>query len=633
MKKTLDIKKLILLNMPYILLGLFATNFGEAWRMAQGADASEKFLSLVAVLPGALQSFWPSLHPLDLLVGLCCGAGLRLAVYLKSKNAKKYRHGLEYGSARWGTREDIAPYVDPVFQNNVILTKTESLTMNSRPKDPKTARNKNVLVIGGSGSGKTRFWLKPNLMQMHSSYVVTDPKGTILVECGKMLQRGAPKLGKDGKPMKDKHGKVIYEPYRIKVLNTINFKKSMHYNPFAYIHSEKDILKLVTTLIANTKGEGKAGDDFWVKAETLLYCALIGYIHYEAPVEEQNFSTLIEFINAMEVREDDEEFKNPVDLMFDALESEKPNHFAVRQYKKYKLAAGKTAKSILISCGARLAPFDIPQLREVMAYDELELDRIGDRKTAVFFIISDTTQTYNFLVALAFSQMFNLLCERADNVHGGRLPHHVRVLWDEAANTGQVPQLEKLVAVIRSREVSLCLLYQQLAQCKAIYDKHAETILGNMDSVVFLGGREASTIKEISENWLGKATISMQTDSRSRGQSESYSQNTQRLGRELMTPAELATMPGDKCILQLRGLPPFFSPKYDLKRHPNYRYTAEADKQKNAFDLDRLINRRRRPGLNEACTMYEVAVPDDALTEEDEDILNYDDIDDPDAFA
>ena len=633
MKKTLDIKKLILLNMPYILLGLFATNFGEAWRMAQGTDASEKFLSLIAVLPGALESFWPSLHPLDLLVGLCCGGSLRLAVYLKSKNAKKYRHGLEYGSARWGTREDIAPYVDPVFQNNVILTKTESLTMNSRPKDPKTARNKNVLVIGGSGSGKTRFWLKPNLMQMHSSYVVTDPKGTILVECGKMLQRGAPKLGKDGKPMKDKHDKVIYEPYRIKVLNTINFKKSMHYNPFAYIHSEKDILKLVTTLIANTKGEGKAGDDFWVKAETLLYCALIGYIHYEAPVEEQNFSTLIEFINAMEVREDDEEFKNPVDLMFDALESEKPNHFAVRQYKKYKLAAGKTAKSILISCGARLAPFDIPQLREVMAYDELELDRIGDRKTAVFFIISDTTQTYNFLVALAFSQMFNLLCERADNVHGGRLPHHVRVLWDEAANTGQVPQLEKLVAVIRSREVSLCLLYQQLAQCKAIYDKHAETILGNMDSVVFLGGREASTIKEISENWLGKATISMQTDSRSRGQSESYSQNTQRLGRELMTPAELATMPGDKCILQLRGLPPFFSPKYDLKRHPNYRYTAEADKQKNAFDLDRLINRRRRPGLNEACTMYEVTVPDDALTEEDEDILNYDDIDDPDAFA
>ena len=470
-------------------------------------------------------------------------------------------------------------------------------------------------MIGGSGSGKTRFYVKPNLMQMPEkvSYVLTDPKGTIIIECGKMLSDAG---------------------YKIKVLNTINFKKSMRYNPFHYIRSEKDILKLVNTIIANTKGDGeKSGEDFWVKAERLLYCALIGYIWYEAPEEEQNFSTLLEFINASEAREDDEKFKNAVDELFEELEKKKPEHFAVRQYKKYKLAAGKTAKSILISCGARLAPFDIPQLREVMAYDELELDRIGDRKTAVFFIISDTTQTYNFLVALAFSQMFNLLCERADNVHGGRLPHHVRVLWDEAANTGQVPQLEKLVAVIRSREVSLCLLYQQLAQCKAIYDKHAETILGNMDSVVFLGGREASTIKEISENWLGKATISMQTDSRSRGQSESYSQNTQRLGRELMTPAELATMPGDKCILQLRGLPPFFSPKYDLKRHPNYRYTAEADKQKNAFDLDRLINRRRRPGLNEACTMYEVTVPDDALTEEDEDILNYDDIDDPDAFA
>ena len=634
MKKQLDIKKLVLLNLPYLLMGLFATNFGEAWRLAQGANASEKFLSLFAVLPGALQSFWPSLHPLDLLVGLCCGAGLRLAVYLKSKNAKKYRHGMEYGSARWGTSEDIAPYIDPVFQNNVILTKTESLTMNSRPKDPKTARNKNVLVIGGSGSGKTRFWLKPNLMQMHSSYVVTDPKGTILVECGKMLQRGAPKLGKDGKPMKDKHGKVIYEPYRIKVLNTINFKKSMHYNPFAYIHSEKDILKLVTTLIANTKGEGKAGDDFWVKAETLLYCALIGYIHYEAPVEEQNFSTLIEFINAMEVREDDEEFKNPVDLMFDALEAEKPNHFAVRQYKKYKLAAGKTAKSILISCGARLAPFDIPQLREIMSYDELELDRMGDRRTATFFCISDTDSTYNFLVALAFSQMFNLLCERADNVHGGRLPHHVRVLWDEAANTGQVPQLEKLVAVIRSREISLCLLYQQLAQCKAIYDKNAETILGNMDSVLFLGGRESSTIKEISENWLGKATISMQTEGRSRGQSESYSQNTQRLGRELMTPSELATMPGDRCILQLRGLPPFYSKKYDLKQHPNYKYTAEADKVKNAFDLNSLVTRRMdKLNPNETYTVYKVDVPDEALTGEDEDILNYDDLDDPDAFV
>ena len=625
MKKTLDIKKLVLLNMPYILLGLFATNFGEAWRMAQGADASEKFLSLVAVLPGALQSFWPSLHPLDLLVGLCCGVGLRLAVYLKSKNAKKYRHGLEYGSARWGTREDIVPYVDPVFQNNVILTKTESLTMNSRPKDPKTARNKNVLVIGGSGSGKTRFWLKPNLMQMHSSYVVTDPKGTILVECGKMLQRGAPKLGKDGKPMKDKHGKVIYEPYRIKVLNTINFKKSMHYNPFAYIHSEKDILKLVTTLIANTKGEGKAGDDFWVKAETLLYCALIGYIHYEAPVEEQNFSTLIEFINAMEVREDDETFKNAVDYMFDGLERRSPQHFAVRQYKKYKLASGKTAKSILISCGARLASFDIPQLREIISYDELELDKLGDEKSALFFLISDTDTTYNFLVALAFSQMFNLLCERADNTYGGRLPYHVRVLWDEAANTGQVPGLEKIVAVIRSREISLTLFYQAMSQCKALYKDHSETIMGNMDSIVFLGGREASTLKDISENWLGKATISMQTEGRSRGQSESYSQNMQRLGRELMTTSEITTMPGDKCILQLRGLPPFLSPKYDLKKHPNYKYTAEFDKKKNAFRLESLFRHRPlRLKPEDEYTVYEV---DGSDTDEEADLLNFDDLD------
>ena len=524
MKKTLDIKKLILLNMPYILLGLFATNFGEAWRMAQGADASEKFLSLVAVLPGALQSFWPSLHPLDLLVGLCCGVGLRLAVYLKSKNAKKYRHGLEYGSARWGTREDIAPYVDPVFQNNVILTKTESLTMNSRPKDPKTARNKNVLVIGGSGSGKTRFWLKPNLMQMHSSYVVTDPKGTILVECGKMLQRGAPKLGKDGKPMKDKHGKVIYEPYRIKVLNTINFKKSMHYNPFAYIHSEKDILKLVTTLIANTKGEGKAGDDFWVKAETLLYCALIGYIHYEAPVEEQNFSTLIEFINAMEVREDDEEFKNPVDLMFDALESEKPNHFAVRQYKKYKLAAGKTAKSILISCGARLAVFDIAELREVTSYDELELDTLGDRKTALFLIMSDTDDSFNFLISMCYTQLFNLLCEKADDVYGGRLPVHVRCLIDECANIGQIPKLEKLVATIRSREISACLVLQAQSQLKALYKDNMDTIIGNCDASLFLGGKEETTLKSWN-SLLGKETIDLYNTSVTKGNQESHGQN------------------------------------------------------------------------------------------------------------
>ena len=590
MKKTLDIKKLILLNMPYILMGLFATNFGEAWRMAQGADASEKFLSLVAVLPGALQSFWPSLHPLDLLVGLCCGGGLRLAVYLKSKNAKKYRHGLEYGSARWGTREDIAPYVDPVFQNNVILTKTESLTMNSRPKDPKTARNKNVLVIGGSGSGKTRFWLKPNLMQMHSSYVVTDPKGTILVECGKMLQRGAPKLEKDGKPMKDKHGKVIYEPYRIKVLNTINFKKSMHYNPFAYIHSEKDILKLVTTLIANTKGEGKAGDDFWVKAETLLYCALIGYIHYEAPVEEQNFSTLIEFINAMEVREDDEEFKNPVDLVFDALESEKPNHFAVRQYKKYKLAAGKTAKSILISCGARLAPFDIQEVRDVTAYDELQLDTLGDKKTALFLIMSDTDATFNFLISMIYTQLFNLLCEKADDVYGGRLPVHVRCLIDEMANIGQIPNLEKLVATIRSREISACLVLQAQSQLKAIYKDNADTIIGNMDSRIFLGGSEPTTLKELNQA-LGKETIDTYNTSNTRGNSPSYGQNFQKLGKDLASVDELAVLDGSKCILQLRGVRPFLSDKYDLTQHPNYKYTSDFDKR-NEFNIEQFLSRR-----------------------------------------
>ena len=609
---TKKLTKLLALYLPYILLGLAATNFGEAWRLAEGKELGERIMSMMGTIPMAFANPLPSLHPLDLLVGLCCGAGLRLAVYLRGKNAKKYRHGMEYGSARWGSAKDIEPFMAPKFSDNIILTKTERLMMSNRPPDPKNARNKNVLVVGGSGSGKTRFWLKPNLLQCHSSYVVTDPKGTIVLECGQaMLKNG----------------------YKVKVLNTINFKKSMHYNPFAYVHSEKDILKLVTTLMTNTKGEGSGGDPFWEKSERLLLTALIAYLHYEAPVEEQNFATLLEMLNTMQVLEDDEEYQNPVDLLFEELAKKKPNSFAGRQYKLYKLAAGKTAKSILISCGARLAPFDIPQLREVMAYDELELDRIGDRKTAVFFIISDTTQTYNFLVALAFSQMFNLLCERADNVHGGRLPHHVRVLWDEAANTGQVPQLEKIVAVIRSREISLTLFYQQLAQCKAIYDKHAETILGNMDSVIFLGGREASTIKEISENWLGKATISMQTDSRSRGQSESYSQNNQRLGRELMTPSELATMPGDKCILQLRGLPPFYSPKYDLKKHPNYRYTAEADKKKNTFDLDRLINRRRRPRPDELCEVYAVAVPDDGLTSEDEDILNYDDIDDPDAFA
>ena len=596
------IRKYVLPNLPYLFVFWFFSKIGTAYRIAPGTDFGTKLMGMLDTFPKAFETYWPGLGGIDLLVGLAGAAGVYLLIQSKIRQAKKFRRDAEYGTARFGTKEDIKPFVDPKFQNNVILTGTEFLTMNTRPKIPANARNLNACVIGSSGSGKTRFWLTPQLLQAHSSYVVVDPKGGTLDQCGRFLQR---------------------EKYRVRVFNSIDFSKSMHYNPLAYIKTESDVLKFVTALIANTKGDGKEGDEFWTKAETLLYCALVAYIVFEGPEEERNMNTLVEMINSMEVREDDETFKNAVDYMFDGLERRSPQHFAVRQYKKYKLASGKTAKSILISCGARLAPFDIPQLREVMAYDELELDRIGDRKTAVFFIISDTTQTYNFLVALAFSQMFNLLCERADNVHGGRLPHHVRVLWDEAANTGQVPQLEKLVAVIRSREVSLCLLYQQLAQCKAIYDKHAETILGNMDSVVFLGGREASTIKEISENWLGKATISMQTDSRSRGQS----------GRELMTPAELATMPGDKCILQLRGLPPFFSPKYDLKRHPNYRYTAEADKQKNAFDLDRLINRRRRPGLNEACTMYEVAVPDDALTEEDEDILNYDDIDDPDAFA
>ena len=613
-----EIKKLLILNLPYLLFVWLFDKVGAAVRLSPGADASAKLLHLGDGFTTAFSSIAPSFHPADLALGIAGAVIVRLIIYTKGKNAKKYRRGTEYGSARWGGADDIKPYTDPVFENNIPLTQTERLTMNSRPKQPKYARNKNILVIGGSGSGKTRFFVKPSLMQCTSkdfptSYIVTDPKGTLILETGKMLQR--------------------YK-YRIKVLNTINFKKSMKYNPFAYLRSEKDILKLVNTIIANTKGDGeKSGEDFWVKAEKLYYTALIGYIWYEAPEDEKNFTTLLEMINASEAREDDEDFQNPVDLMFERLEEKDPEHFAVKQYKKYKLAAGKTAKSILISCGSRLAPFDIPQLREIMSYDELELDRIGDRKTAVFFTISDTTPTYNFIVALAFSQMFNLLCERADNVHGGRLPHHVRVLWDEAANTGQVPSLEKLVAVIRSREVSLCLFYQQYAQCKAIYKDNAETILGNMDSVIFLGGRESSTIKEISENWLGKATISMQTEGRSRGQSESYNQNTQRLGRELMTPSELATMPGDKCILQLRGLPPFFSPKYDLKQHPNYKYTSEADKQKNAFDLDKLINRRRRPGLNEACEVYEVDVSDTGPVSEDEDILNYDDVDDPDAYV
>ena len=606
------IRKYILPNIPYLFIGWACLKLGTAYRLAAGAGFGEKLLGLGRSIGPAFADFAPGLDPFDWLVGLVGAVAFRLLIYFKSKNAKKFRRDEEYGSARWGGPKDIRPFVDPKFENNVILTGTELLTINTRPKNPANARNLNACVIGSSGSGKTRFWLTPQLLQAHSSYVCVDPKGGVLGQVGHFLQQRG---------------------YKIKVFNSIDFSKSMHYNPLAYIKNEADILKFVNALISNTKGEGKEGDPFWTKAETLLYCALLGYIIFEGSEEERNMNTLVDMISGMEVKEDDEDFLNAVDYMFKGLEQRKPDCFAVKQYKKYKLASGKTAKSILISCGSRLAPFDIPQLREIMSYDELELDRMGDRRTATFFCISDTDSTYNFLVALAFSQMFNLLCERADNVHGGRLPHHVRVLWDEAANTGQVPNLEKLVAVIRSREVSLTLFYQQLAQCKAIYDKNAETILGNMDSVVFLGGRESSTIKEISENWLGKATISMQTDGRTRGQSESYSQNNQRLGRELMTPSELATMPGDRCILQLRGLPSFYSKKYDLKQHPNYKYTAEADKQKNAFSLDKLINRRRRPGLAEECEVYEATVPDEALTDEDEDILNYDDLDDPDAFV
>ena len=609
--KTDKLRKYLIPNIPYVFIGWAFLKLGTAYRLAAGADFLTKVMGIGQTIGPAFADFAPGLNPVDWLVGIVGGVAFRLFIHMKSKKAKKFRRDEEYGSARWGNEKDIKPFVDPKFENNVILTGTEFLTMNTRPKIPANARNLNTCVIGSSGSGKTRFWLTPQLLQAHSSFVVVDPKGGVLSQVGSFLQKRG---------------------YKIKVFNSIDFSKSMHYNPLAYIKNESDILKFVNALISNTKGEGKEGDPFWTKAETLLYCALLGYIIFEGAEEDRNMNTLVDMISGMEVKEDDEDFMNAVDYMFAGLEKRKPDCFAVKQYKKYKLSSGKTAKSILISCGARLAPFDIPQLREIMSYDELELDRMGDRRTATFFCISDTDSTYNFLVALAFSQMFNLLCERADNVHGGRLPHHVRVLWDEAANTGQVPGLEKLVAVIRSREVSLVLLYQQLAQCKAIYDKNAETILGNMDSVIFLGGREASTIKEISENWLGKSTISMQTDGRTRGQSESYSQNTQRLGRELMTPSELATMPGDRCILQLRGLPPFYSRKYDLKQHPNYKFTAEADK-KNAFNLDRLINRRRRPGPNEACEVYEVDVPAEALTEEDEDILNYDDLDDPDAFV
>ena len=582
-------KKLLILNLPYFLVGLFATNLGEAWRLAEGADSSAKILSFFHALPIALNNPFPSFHPLDLLIGILCGAGLRLAVYLKGKNAKKYRHNVEYGSARWGTAKDIEPFIAPKFEDNVILTKTERLMMSNRPKNPANARNKNVLIIGGSGSGKTRFWLKPNLLQMHSSYVVTDPKGSIVIECGNALL---------------KHG------YTIKIFNTINFQKSMHYNPFAYIHSEKDILKLVTTLIANTKGDGKAGDEFWTKAETLLYCALIGYIHYEAPVEEQNFSTLIEFLNAMEVREDDEEFQNPVDLMFEALEKKKPNHFAVRQYKKYKLAAGKTAKSILISCGARLAPFDIAELRDLMAYDEMELDLLGDRRTALFVIISDTDDTFNFVVSIMYTQLLNLLCDRADDQCGGQLKYHVRLLLDEFANIGLIPKFDKLIATIRSREISASIILQSQSQLKTIYKDAAETIIGNCDTMLFLGGKESSTLKEISET-LGKETIDLYNTSDTRGNSPSFGTNYQKTGKELMSRDELAVMDGSKCILQLRGVRPFLSDKFDITKHKRYKELSDFDK-KNEFDVECYLKHELRLLTTEEFDLYEVDVTEQA---------------------
>ena len=564
-------KKLIILNIPYAIIGLFCSNIGEAWRIAEGTDISTKLLGFFTSMGTAWGNPMPSFHPFDLCIGLAIGAAFRLVVYVRSKNAKKYRHGEEYGSARWGGPKDIEPFADPVFENNVILTRTESLTMNSRPKDPKTARNKNVLIVGGSGSGKTRFWLKPNLLQCHSSYVITDPKGGIVEECGAVLVRNK---------------------YRIKIFNTINFKKSMHYNPFAYIHDEKDILKLVTTLMANTKGDGKSGGDgdFWEKAEKLLYTALIAYIHYVAPVEEQNFGTLITFLNAMEVREDDETFQNPVDQMFEALEQKSPNHFAVRQYKLFKLSAGKTAKSILISCGARLAPFDIAELREITRYDELELDTLGDRKTALFLIMSDTDSTFNFLISMIYTQLFNLLCEKADDQYHGRLPVHVRCLIDECANIGQIPNLEKLVATIRSREISACLVLQAQSQLKAIYKDNADTIIGNMDTRIFLGGSEPTTLKELSAA-LGKETIDMFNTGVSKGSQESHSVNYQRTGHELATVDELAVLDGGKCILQLRGVRPFLSDKYDLTKHPNFQYTADCD-EKNRFDIEKFLDHR-----------------------------------------
>ena len=580
MKKPLNIKKFLLPNIPYVFIALFATKLGQAWRLAPGMDFSGKALHLMEGFAAAFQSALPSFHPIDLCVGVAAALLIRLVVYVKGKNAKKFRKNLEYGSARWGRPEDIAPYVDPKFENNVILTRTERLMMSNRPKDPKTARNKNVLVVGGSGSGKTRFFIKPNLMQLHSSYVVTDPKGSIAVECGKLMLRNG---------------------YKVKIFNSINFKKSHHYNPFAYIHSEKDILKLVTTLIANTKGDGKSGDDFWQKAETLLYTALIGYIHYEAPEEEQNFATLIEFINAMEVREDDETFENNVDLAFKELASREPNHFAVRQYKKYKLAAGKTAKSINISCGARLAPFDIQELREITMYDELELDTLGDRKTALFLIMSDTDSTFNFLISMIYSQLFNLLCEKADDVYGGRLPVHVRCLIDECANIGQIPNLEKLMATIRSREISACLVLQAQSQLKALYKDNADTIIGNCDSSIFLGGKEPGTLKELNQA-LGKETIDTFNTGESRGREVSHSLNYQKLGKDLATIDELAVLDGGKCILQLRGVRPFLSDKYDITKHPNYKYLSDAN-PRNAFDIEKYLSTWLVPKADE---VYEV---------------------------
>ena len=573
---TKKLTKLLALYLPYILLGLVATNFGEAWRLAEGKELGDKIMSLMGTIPVAFANPLPSLHPLDLLVGLCCGAGLRLAVYLRGKNAKKYRHGMEYGSARWGTPKDIEPFMAPKFADNIILTKTERLMMSNRPPDPKNARNKNVLVVGGSGSGKTRFWLKPNLLQCHSSYVVTDPKGTIVLECGNaMLKNG----------------------YKLKILNTINFSKSMHYNPFAYVHSEKDILKLVTTLMTNTKGEGSGGDPFWEKSERLLLTALIAYLHYEAPVEEQNFATLLEMLNTMQVLEDDEEYQNPVDLLFEELAKKKPNSFAGRQYKLYKLAAGKTAKSILISCGARLAPFDIQELRDLTMYDELQLDTLGDKKTALFLIMSDTDSTFNFLISMVYTQLFNLLCDKADDVYGGKLPIHVRCLIDECANIGQIPNLEKLVATIRSREISACLVLQARSQLKAIYKDNADTIVGNMDSQIFLGGSEPTTLKDLSE-MLGKETIDAFNTSDTRGNSPSYGTNYQKMGHELLSRDELAVLDGGKCILQLRGVRPFLSDKYDLTQHPNYKLTSDYD-PKNTFDIEKYLNRKEKINPND----------------------------------